>query len=147
MVVRPAFFERGARGERVLTASSGPHGSALGRGQARSPRWSEVLSKPWERVAREWVAMAAVSTGVTKGSGSRFRRLLIVFDFLGGGDVRGSLLADGRPDCVREVGRPWAGAFQINHGGLWVQVSWAAGLVDRRIREMLGLSHAVGLDQ
>ena len=28
-----------------------------------------------------------------------------------------------------------------------MHVSWAAGLVERRIREMLGLSHAVGFDQ
>ena len=35
MVVRSAFFERGARGERVLNASSRPHRSAPGRGQAK----------------------------------------------------------------------------------------------------------------
>ena len=73
--VRSAFFERGAGEEGLLTASSGPLCSALG--QTRSPRWSEVSPKPWEKVAREWVAVAAVSTGVTKGSGSRFQRLRI----------------------------------------------------------------------
>ena len=40
-----------------------------------------------------------------------------------------------------------AGVFQKNHGGRKVHVSWAAGLMERRIWEMLGLSHAVGFDQ
>ena len=71
--VKSAFLEQGAREEGVLTTTSGLHRSALG--QTRSPRWSEITSKPWDRVACEWVAVAAVSTGVTEGSGSRFQRL------------------------------------------------------------------------
>ena len=71
-----AFLELGAREEGVQTATSGLPCSALG--QTRSPRWSEITSKPWGGVACEWVAVAAVSTGVTEGSGIRFLCLRIL---------------------------------------------------------------------
>ena len=72
-VVAFVFFESGAREEGMQTATSGLPYSALG--QTRGPRWSEIPSKPWDGVACEWVTVAAVSTGVTEGSGIRFLRL------------------------------------------------------------------------